>query len=126
MIDIEVVVCRYSRAWPDPSRGGWRRPGAGRWGKFQYPANLRIEIGRQVCPAPEEFLNDIHASTISSEVKWCPAMRVRIHRDALIQKCPDAIQVSVPSRVVNGCHLLLCTNRIIPFHQRVDGSHQKT
>ena len=40
-----------------------------------------------VCPAPEEFLNDIHASTRSSEVKWCPAMRVsRIHRDTLIQK----------------------------------------
>ena len=76
MIDIEVVVCRYSRAWPDPSQG-----------KSQHPANLRIEIGRHVCPAPEEFLSDIHAygSTISSEVKWCVTTLVsRIHGDTLI------------------------------------------
>ena len=60
----------------------------------------------QVCPAPEEFLNDIHASTISSEVKWCVTILVsRIHGDTLIEECLDAIQVSSPSRVVNGCHL---------------------
>ena len=69
-------------------------------------------------PTPEKFLDDIQASRISGIVKWCPTcVGLRIHGDALIQKRLDAIQVSSPSRTVNGCHLLLCTNRIIPFHQ---------
>ena len=58
-------------------------------------------------PAPKKFLNDIQASRNSSPVKWCPAMTITsIHRNALIQKRPDAIQISCTSRFMNGCHIL--------------------
>ena len=53
-------------------------------------------------PTPKKFLNDIHTSTVSSPVKWCPIMSItRIHIHALIQKRPDAIQISSRSCVIN-------------------------
>ena len=55
-----------------------------------------------VRPALVKFFYDIHVSAGSSLVKWCETIRVSsIHRYSPIQKCPDAIQFSVPSRAVN-------------------------
>ena len=59
----------------------------------------------QLCPALEEFLNDIQASPGSSMVKWRPTPHSsRIHRDALIQPLFDEIQFSVLGCIVNGSH----------------------